>query len=299
MNLKNLLYLTLLTFVVSSCKNLGQKAGKTPGGFEYTKTEAGSGKAAADLDYVFFTLKVQGDDGVVLTEMEEGPNMPYLQINDQPIPTPDVKAVFDLLNGSKVGDSFKLLVPVDSLPQKSPEIAQLNMIEYYFTIKNIRNQDEFDAFSEELQKEMNAKMELGKLRVTEIEALVSTTLNDYKAGKLELKSMDSGLKYFVLEPGEGDNAKVGDQVKVNYYGALENGTRFDDSFSRGQSFPFKLGQGQVIKGWDESITYFNKGTKAFIFIPSDLAYGEMGSPPVIPPNTDLVFYVEVDEIKGN
>ncbi len=297
MNFKNLLYLLTLTIFVSACQSGGPKTGKTQGGFEFTKTESGSGDAAVENDYVFFTLKIQGDDGKVLTEMEEGPNMPYLQLNNQPIPTVDVKAVSDLLKGAKVGDSYTVKIPLDSLPMASPEIANLKYIEYQFSIKNIRNQEEYDAYIAEMQKEMEAKAEEGKVRAAEVEGIMKSTLADYKSGKLKLETTESGLKYYILEKGTGENAKNEDMVTVNYFGALEDGTRFDDSFSRGQGMPLKLGQGMVIKGWDEGLTYLNKGAKAFLFIPADLAYGEAGSPPVIPANAPLVFYVEIEEIE--
>jgi len=86
-------------------------------------------------------------------------------------------------------------------------------------------------------------------------------------------------------------------VGVNYYGTLMDGTRFDDSWSRGQDFSFPVGQSQVIKGWDEGVLNFPVGTKATLFIPYALAYGEAGSPPTIPAKSDLVFYIEVNSIK--
>jgi len=299
MNFKNLLYLVMLTLTVSACKTGSPSEGKTPGGFEYIKTGTGSGPAAVENDYVFFTLKIQGSNGKVLTEMNEGPNMPYLQLNDQPIPTVDVKAVSDLLKGSKVGETYSVRIPIDSLPMASPEIASLEYIEYQFTIKNIRNQEQYDAYIAEMQQEMEAKAEAGRVRIPEIEALVKSTILDYKAGKLKLETTASGLKYYILENGTGENAKNGEMVTVSYYGALEDGNRFDDSFSRGQGMPMKLGQGMVIKGWDEGLTYLNKGAKAFLFIPADLGYGEAGSPPIIPENAPLVFYVEIDDIQEN
>ena len=69
---------------------------------------------------------------------------------------------------------------------------------------------------------------------------------------------------------------------------------FDNSFSRGEPFVFPLGAGQVIKGWDEGLALLPKGTKATLFIPYELGYGETGSPPSIPPRSELIFYVEVN-----
>lgn len=299
MNFKSVLYVAMTILWFTACDNMGQKGNKTPGGFEFEKTESGEGKEAGDLDYVFFTLKVQGDDGRVLTEIGEGENMPHLQLNDEPMGSPDVEAVADILKGSKVGDSYKLTIPMDSIPQKSPDVAMLNYVEYYITVKTIRNQEEFDEYAAKIEEERNAKMEVGQFRAKQIEGDITTILKDYKSGSLDLKTTSSGLKYYIVEEGEGDVAKDGDKVSVNYYGVLEDGTKFDESFSRGMALPLTLGAGQVIKGWEEGIALLKKGAKAYLFIPSDLAYGEAGSPPVIPPAAELIFYVEIEELQAN
>ena len=106
------------------------------------------------------------------------------------------------------------------------------------------------------------------------------------------------MKYVIHEEGTGAKAEAGKTVSVNYFGALiSDGTRFDDSFSRGDEFSFPLGAGQVIPGWDEGIALLKEGSKASFFIPYTLAYGEAGSPPVIPAKADLMFYVELNKVK--
>ncbi|KAL0451916.1 UNVERIFIED_CONTAM: Peptidyl-prolyl cis-trans isomerase FKBP65 [Sesamum latifolium] len=103
-----------------------------------------------------------------------------------------------------------------------------------------------------------------------------------------------GLKKKLLKEGEGwENPDSGDEVEVHYVGTLLDGTQFDSSRDRGTPFTFKLGQGQVIKGWDEGIKTMKKGEKALFTIPPELAYGESGSPPKIPPNSTLQFEVEL------
>ncbi|XP_027921388.1 70 kDa peptidyl-prolyl isomerase-like [Vigna unguiculata] len=103
-----------------------------------------------------------------------------------------------------------------------------------------------------------------------------------------------GLKKKLLKEGEGwDSPNNGDQVEVHYTGTLLDGTQFDSSRDRGTPFKFNLGQGQVIKGWDEGIKTMKKGETALFTIPPELAYGESGSPPTIPPNATLQFYVEL------
>ncbi|GER31411.1 peptidyl-prolyl cis-trans isomerase FKBP62 [Striga asiatica] len=103
-----------------------------------------------------------------------------------------------------------------------------------------------------------------------------------------------GLKKKLVKEGEGwDTPDNGDEVEVHYTGTLLDGTKFDSSRDRGAPFTFTLGQGQVIKGWDQGIKTMKKGEKAIFTIPPELAYGESGSPPTIPPNATLQFDVEL------
>ncbi|KAK6259721.1 hypothetical protein SCA6_014195 [Theobroma cacao] len=103
-----------------------------------------------------------------------------------------------------------------------------------------------------------------------------------------------GLKKKLVKEGEGwETPDNGDEVEVHYTGTLLDGTQFDSSRDRGTPFKFTLGQGQVIKGWDQGIKKMKKGENAIFTIPPELAYGESGSPPTIPPNATLQFDVEL------
>jgi peptidylprolyl isomerase len=107
---------------------------------------------------------------------------------------------------------------------------------------------------------------------------------------------DSGLKYYDLVDGDGPIPEAGQQVSVRYTGWLEDGTKFDSSIDRGQSFVFPLGSSGVIAGWDEGLSTMKVGGQRQLVIPPDLAYGEEGASGVIPANATLIFEVELIEI---
>jgi peptidylprolyl isomerase len=109
----------------------------------------------------------------------------------------------------------------------------------------------------------------------------------------------SGLKYTILKQGTGDKvAKNGDNVSVHYTGWLPNGKKFDSSLDRNQPFEFPVGEGRVIKGWDEGVAGMKVGEKRKLVIPPDLGYGERGAGGGdIPPNSTLIFEVELLGIK--
>jgi len=118
-----------------------------------------------------------------------------------------------------------------------------------------------------------------------------------KENHIKTKPTESGLYYIETKKGDGAQAKAGDVVKVHYTGKLLNGKVFDSSYDRGKPIEFKLGQGNVIKGWDEGIAKMKVGGKATLIIPSKLAYGSREIPNVIPAYSTLVFEVELVEIK--
>ncbi len=109
--------------------------------------------------------------------------------------------------------------------------------------------------------------------------------------------MTQELQIEELKQGAGAEAKAGNTVAVHYVGTLTDGKKFDSSRDRGSPFTFKLGAGQVIKGWDQGVAGMKVGSMRKLTIPPHLAYGDRGFPPVIPPGSTLVFEVELIDVK--
>ena len=106
----------------------------------------------------------------------------------------------------------------------------------------------------------------------------------------------SGLKIQDLRVGDGASPQPGQTITVNYVGTLENGKEFDSSYRRGKPIDFKIGVGRVIKGWDEGLMGMKVGGKRKLFVPSALGYGARARPN-IPPNSNLIFEIELLDVK--
>lgn len=151
----------------------------------------------------------------------------------------------------------------------------------------------------QVQKEFATKMQAKQAaKVKELQEKNKKAGDDYLAKNKEKKGVvvtKSGLQYEEVKKGSGVKAKDGDQVKVHYTGTFVDGTVFDDSRKRGE--PAVFGVDQVIPGWSEAMKLMNVGSRYKLAIPSALAYGEQGAPPVIEPNSVLLFDVELISVE--
>lgn len=218
-----------------------------------------------------------------------------------------VPAIYDaaLLMGE--GDSATIYEPIDTfLIKYIPEpLKKHKEVRYEIVLADVMKKEEVDKKmaeeqkkAEEEQKMMEEEMKNSPATIargkSEIAPLVTKTLADYKAGKLgdKLQKSASGLEYVIFDKGTGAPVKMGDRVPTHYYGALKaDGKMFDNSFERGVSAPFAVGQ--LVPGFNEGMQLLNRGGRALVFIPAALGYGEQGAGDRIPPNSDLVFYIEL------
>ncbi len=157
------------------------------------------------------------------------------------------------------------------------------------------SQEEMEAAQQEfaaaIQAEQEAKLEEMKQKNS---AAGQAYLEENKK-KEGVVVTDSGLHYEVLKEGDGEKPKPEDTVKVDYVGTLIDGTEFDSSIKRGEPVTFPVSQ--VIPGWTEALLLMPAGSKFRVVIPSNLAYGETGAPPVIEPNSVLVFEIDLLSIE--
>ncbi len=238
------------------------------------------GTGTGDPGYKFddeFHPTLKHDRPGVLSMANSGPGSNGSQFFITHVPTPwlDGKhSVFgyvvegqDIVDAVAQGDNLESV----EIIRVGEEAQKFNAIEAFIGLKGARLKREAA-----LKAESEAKME------------------QLAAG---FDKTESGLRYKMIQKGEGKRAEAGKTVSVHYEGSLENGKVFDSSYPRKKPIEFKLGIGQVIEGWDEGIALLQVGDKARFVIPSDLGYGPSGAGGVIPPNATLIFDVELMDVK--
>jgi FKBP-type peptidyl-prolyl cis-trans isomerase FklB len=146
-----------------------------------------------------------------------------------------------------------------------------------------------------LRADLQKKQEFQRQQLAETNKKEGEAFLEANKAKEGVVALPSGLQYKILQEGTGPKPAVTDMVTVNYRGTLLNGTEFDSSYKRGQ--PATFGVGQIIKGWTEALQLMPVGSKWQLFIPADLAYGPPGRPPIIGPNSTLLFEVELLSIQ--
>ncbi|WP_335966641.1 peptidylprolyl isomerase [Galbibacter sp. PAP.153] len=167
--------------------------------------------------------------------------------------------------------------------QQGDKLESVEVIRIGEEAKNWNAIEAFRTFEGEREK-----------RVAAEKAKAEEALEKLAAG---FEKTESGLRYKMIQKGNGAKAEKGKTVSVHYKGQLENGQVFDSSYSRNQPIDFTLGAGQVISGWDEGIALLQVGDKARFVIPAHLGYGSRGAGGIIPPNATLIFDVELVNVK--
>ena len=273
----------IATIFFSSCTN---NVKELENGVSLKYFKNGSGDFVENGEIIMFNLLYYDNEGN--EQFRSQPNEPVLQQKDslwENIP------FLNVISTLKEGDSVFFQLSLDQflgfIPGANyPDSLGSELMSFYAGIEDIMTREEFENY----QKEQYEKMKMNDDQQLSID--LELIDNYLKENNIEAIKTESGLRYVVQKEGEGRNAAPGDNVSVHYTGMLLNGEVFDSSLER-QPLSFTLGQGMVIQGWDEGISYFNKNAKGTIYIPSYLGYGVRGAGGAIPPNAVLVFEIEL------
>ncbi len=257
----------------------------TDSGYKYVSCVDLEGNPGAPSDWVFIHAVTRAGEEILEDTRDRGDAVP---IQLAPEAMQQSRNPFqDVLSMMSIGDSIQLEYPLDSIQAPPPDVPEgVTALTYELKVIDIMGPDEF-------QEWRSQQMSKNREKVEEVEALVAGIYTDYKAGNLEVQRTESGLGYVIHEEGNGRTAELGQVVDAQYFGILDaTGESFDNSYQRGQPFSFQIGMGMVIPGWDEGFALLSPGTRATLFVPSNLGYGERDSQ-AIPANSDLIFYVEM------
>lgn len=289
--MRNLLFaLTILLCLPLAAQSQGQGV-RTEHGFRFFNHTNKGGAKTQPGDVVVLHFEVYISDSLLSTTRDIGPRELVFPTADQ---LPErVPAVFDAVSLSSKGDSVTIYETIDSFLLKfiPPSLQQHKEVRYEIVLVDLIPKVEVEKRAAEEQKAGEAAM----ARAESVKKDVGKTAEEYRTGQLQgkLTTTASGLKILIVEKGTGAPVAKGEQVKTHYYGVLTSGSMFDNSFERGQPLPFAAGVGQMIPGFDEGTMMLHHGGKAYLFIPPQLAYGEQGAGDVVPPNAELIFYIEL------
>lgn len=273
---------TGMTF--SSCAQEEYKT--TEGGLEYKYIKKGKGLVAPTLgDVAELNVIFRIGDSVIVNTLEMNNGEPVPQMIQEPMFPGDLSEGMMLM---REGDQITFRMLADSMSSKTgqplPPFAKSgDYFSWDVTMLSLKSQ-------EQMEKEM-AEQAAKQLKIDH------GLLEDYfKKNNISPQKTESGIYYVIHEEGKGTHPQAGQMVSVNYTGTKMNGEKFDSNvdpaFNHVEPLQFKLGQGQVIKGWDEGLTLLKRGAKATLYIPSSLAYGAQ-SQGAIGPNEILIFEVEL------
>ena len=283
-----------MTMLFTSCG----EPNTTVNGYKVSRYAPSTGNKPAAGELAFVNLYFYQDGKLVNSTRQNDRVMPVKVYSEEELKSMSTSGkpnpIYEAVALMHVGDSIRIDVPITDEMRKDARMADAKEIYYDIVMTEAKSQAAVEAEKTAEQERMAKIAEESKAREAEVATLTTDLAAQYTAGKLKdkLTTTASGLKYMVLQQGDGQPLQKGTKVNVHYYGTLTNGNMFDNSFGRGQPFNFPLGAGRVIKGWDEGVALLKGGDRAVFFIPSELGYGKAGSGQKIPADSELVFYIE-------
>jgi len=306
--MKNSILVSLIVFAIcSACSNERE----TASGQKFSVMKKGDGKEikAKQIMIMDFSFK-DGKDSVWFDTHKN----PYPQIMQKQAQPQSGDALMEVIYMLTKGDSCIVKMSAKDVFTKAfrqpipPKVDSTSFFTFFITMKEALDSVQFTKYREELVAKQNEKaLKLEKVQLAKDSVIIANFLKEKNISAL---TTSSGLRYVITKLGKGENIKDGQTATVNYAGYLLNGKYFDTSiesvakekniFQQGRGYapyPVPVGQGRVIKGWDEALKLMNKGCKMTIYVPSSLAYGPQKRSEDIIENSILAFDMEVVDIQ--
>ncbi len=276
-------------FTLSACKNGMSNFETTPSGLEYKIIDDHSGEVAKPGDYLKVSIRTEVHDSTLMDTYKEGPGYRWLPLQKSNGQKYDMMEGLSLLSK---GDSAEFVIPADSVMgpmNRPPFVEKGDKIHIFVKVHDIQSKEGYEDAVAKEEKEQNAK-----------DAQIIKHYIDSTGQKAT--ATDDGVYVIVHKEGSGPTPKEGQTVSIMYTGKTLDGQVFDSNqdtaFHHTDPLIFPLGQHRMIEGMESGIKLLKKGEEATLVIPSALAYGPNGRPPVIHPNAVLLFDVKVNDITG-
>lgn len=306
----NKITLSILLFAGMAACNSGSSEKTTASGYKYQVVVDADGKVPADGEFMILNMKyIDQNDSVWVNTVEM--DRPSVIMKQDSVWKASGMPLEEMLADAGKGDSMVITLATDDLfkgGQMPPNVKPGEKFTIQIGVADVLTEEEMQGWQQDMMEKQRVKAE--KQMADQLEKDKSIIQKFFEENNIDAQTTESGLSYVITQEGTGEQAKAGDQVRVNYTGHVLGGAYFDTSSKEvaeekglpimpGREygpFTFTLGQGAVIKGWDEGIALLKEGGKATLYIPSTLAYGPRQRSAEIGPNAILVFEVELVEV---
>ena len=292
------LYAILIFLFVLSCnKESGYIPLKINHG-SYKILKKGGSELAKNGQYLLYSMLFFDNNGKTFLDNRTPDNYLKEQISRDSILNSDLAPVSEMLLYLAKGDSAILKVPL-SKERKVKEFADSDTLIFAVKVIDFMNEEQIldyirNSLKNRIDKNSRTDEKYYELRETMFEKLRALKRNEKS---IDLVNAEDGISYFVISNGNGKLAHKGQRVHFDYIGLTKNELReFDNSFLRLQDTELILGSSNEIPGWHNALTKMNEGMIAVFFIPSKKAYGNIGKPMMVEPDSDLIYLLKLNEI---
>jgi len=300
MNFKVLIAIMAIVVIWGSSSCQSEEFQISEDGYQYKYVTKGSGETPKNGEVVVYNMKYMNEkDSVLYTSTSSQPTMIPCDTNQWNT----MGVLYKAFAMIKEGDSILIKIPTKKLFDESfraqvpPYLNSEGEITFCIGATKYMSQEEAEVEAQKLRERQEEEMLAASAE--QVEKDIEIIEAYLKENNIAAQSTESGLRYVIDVEGTGNNPEPGQNVKVHYTGKLLGGEVFDTSFKGDDPQPLDIpiGRGRVIAGWDEGIPLLKEGGKGTLYIPSSLGYGPRGSGSTIPPNSVLVFDVELVDIQ--